>query len=80
MDKCTANPLHCYNSDYKDYCYENYGTVLGMTDYSQDQFIEYWSASVADAFDLDPTEVAAIYTSGTSNSDTRTMWKYASSR
>ena len=54
-----------------------------MTSTSQDDFIPYWTDLVATALNLDQATLLSLYASGdqyNSNSNTRAMWKYATSK
>lgn len=54
--------------------------VLSMTDISHDDFITYWSNTVATVLMLNAENIYEIYGNSDSydtNMNTRAMWKYA---
>mmetsp|Transcript_8047 Transcript_8047/g.5727 ORF Transcript_8047/g.5727 Transcript_8047/m.5727 type:complete len:144 (-) Transcript_8047:96-527(-) len=83
MDVCIDDASQCdLLNQYKDYCFSNYGNVLSMDTTSQEDFISYWSATVASELDLDQATLESLYESGdvyNSNHNVRLMWKYATS-
>lgn len=80
-----ATEDNCLLNEYKDFCFGDIQSqVLGMTDKSYNEFIAYWSETVAAEFDLDADTLLGIYSYSTdttnSDSNTRAMWKHAASR
>ena len=51
-----------------------------MKDTSKDDFITYWSQTVADQFGLEASDLEASYQGYCTDGDTRAMWKYAAGK
>ena len=51
-----------------------------MKDTSKDDFITYWSEQVATQFGLDASDIEASYAGHQTDSDLRTLWKYAAGK
>ena len=81
MDLCIADETKCFSDQYRDFSYSQLESVLAMTDVSKNDFITYWSQTVAAEFGLDADEIASTYTSPSkTDSDLRAMWKYAAGK
>ena len=53
MNFCESADVCTISAAYKDFCFENVDTILGMTTTSQDDFVTYWTAEVAMKLGLD---------------------------
>jgi len=80
MDLCIADSTKCFNNEYRDFSYDNLSSVLSMKDTSKDAFITYWSDKVATEFGLEATDIEASYAGHQTDSNLRTLWKYAAGK
>ena len=51
-----------------------------MKSTSKDDFVTYWSQTVATEFGLEASDVASAYTDRQNDLDTRALWKYAAGK
>jgi len=82
MDLCISDSTQCLMDDYRNFCYANYENVLSQVNMSQDEFIPWWTAQVAEALNLDQTTLESLYGSNDSyntNQSTRDFWKFGTS-
>jgi len=56
-----AEEGYCILNEYKDFCFTQFSSVLAMTDVSLDDFVTYWSATVAENLHLSADSVYSIY-------------------
>ena len=82
MDLCIEDSQECYMDDYRNFCYANFTNVLSQVNMSEDEFIPWWTAQVAEALDLDQATLESLYGSNdpyNTNQSTRDFWKYGTS-
>jgi len=82
MDQCVTNPSGCLFNQYKDFCFDQALNVLSLTNMGRNDFIQYWTTTVANEFGLDQQELYNLYFTGTAydvDGSSRDFYKYASS-
>ena len=83
MDLCIeSNGTQCFSSQYKDLSFNQQSTILGMKDTSLNDFVTWWSQTVADNLGLDAATIQDAYSSSkySVDSNSRVFLKYAWSK
>ena len=80
MDLCIADSTKCFSNQYRDFTFDQLETVLSMKTTSKDEFIVYWSASVATELGLAAADLEAALNDRQTDLDVRSMWKYAAAK
>ena len=83
LDLCSEGS-ECLMDDYMAYGFEQQDTVLGLTNMSKDEFVQYWAKQVSDEFSLDYDTILGLYDreNDVHNTEmgTRDIWKYGSAK
>lgn len=82
MELC-ATGKGCYSNEYKDFAFENLGTILSMDTTAQIDFQAWWAMQVADKFGMAWHEVAICYSDEdpyNTDGNLRSLWKYATAK
>lgn len=82
-DLCVIDESNCgLTNEYKDYCLENYSSVLSM-DISRDDFVVAWAQEIGQEFGISSYALEELYGPNDDHSTwnrTRMMWKYSTSK